>query len=352
MIIDADVHALATQAAIAQRLPQRWRDYESSYGVRSRTPDREIIRMRAYGARTDAHPPGGGPPGSDAAFMAEQLLDTYGITYAILSTIAAAPGPPVPPGYAVARARATNEWLRDEFLDVDGRWRASINLAYEQPGATLLKELERWLADERFVQVGVLSMRMDRPLGDIKYWDLLEALAGSGLPIALHPGGGAGGPVTGSGWPSYYFEDHVGFPQAIPSHLASLIFNGVFDRFPALQVVIVEGGWSWVAPLAWRLDASFRVMGGEVPGLQRRPSEYLNQHVWLTTQPMEEPEDPRWFAEVLAQSDMLDHLMYSSDYPHWDFDAAGEAFPPGRPADVLRKILSENAGRLYGLEAT
>ena len=42
-------------------------------------------------------------------------------------------------------------------------------------------------------------------------------------------------------------------------HLASLIFEGVFDRYPTLKVSLLETNWSWLAPYAWRLDASWRV---------------------------------------------------------------------------------------------
>ena len=68
-------------------------------------------------------------------------------------------------------------------------------------------------------------------------------------------------PVTGCGWPSFYYEDHVGYPQAALSHLASLIFEGAFDRWPELRIVVVEGGYSWAVPFSWRLDNCWRLRG-------------------------------------------------------------------------------------------
>jgi hypothetical protein len=44
-----------------------------------------------------------------------------------------------------------------------------------------------------------------------------------------------------------------------------------------------------------------------------------------------------------------DRLMFSSDYPHWDFDSPYESVPRTFPADRRRRILGENASRLYGL---
>jgi predicted TIM-barrel fold metal-dependent hydrolase len=42
-------------------------------------------------------------------------------------------------------------------------------------------------------------------------------------------------------------------------------------------------------------------------------------------------------------------LLFSSDYPHWDFDASSRALPPRLPRDLVRKIQYENARTWYGL---
>jgi predicted TIM-barrel fold metal-dependent hydrolase len=93
------------------------------------------------------------------------------------------------------------------------------------------------------------------------------------------------------------------------------------------------------------------VLGSEVPHLQRRPSEYLADHFWYTTQPMEEPENAAWFDDVLEMfeaSGMRDKLMFSSDYPHWDFDEP-DALSKSVSDDQARRILGENASQLYGI---
>jgi predicted TIM-barrel fold metal-dependent hydrolase len=46
---------------------------------------------------------------------------------------------------------------------------------------------------------------------------------------------------------------------------------------------------------------------------------------------------------------MNDHLMFATDYPHWDFDAPDQAFPERLPQDLERQIFSENARQLYRL---
>jgi predicted TIM-barrel fold metal-dependent hydrolase len=204
---------------------------------------------------------------------------------------------------------------------------------------------------KRWVQV-LLADRLERPVGHAKYWPILEAAAHYGLPIAFHPGGRGMNPITGCGWPSFYYEDHVGYPQAAFSHLASLIFEGAFDRWPELKVVVVEGGYSWAVPFSWRLDSCWRLLRDEVPHLQRAPSEYVRERVWFTTQPIEEPVAPASLAAVLAQVERAGlggQLMFSSDYPHWDFDNPDVVLPHRLGDDIRSRILGATASALYGI---
>jgi predicted TIM-barrel fold metal-dependent hydrolase len=136
------------------------------------------------------------------------------------------------------------------------------------------------------------------------------------------------------------------------SVVPSMIFEGVFDRFPTLKVVLIELGWSWAAPLAWRMDAAMRRMGDEVSHLRRLPSEYFADHFWLTTQPIDEPSRPEWIGGLFAQAESLgfgDKLLFSSDYPHWDFDSPVDALPSILSAETRAKVLGENAAKLYGI---
>jgi predicted TIM-barrel fold metal-dependent hydrolase len=201
------------------------------------------------------------------------------------------------------------------------------------------------------VQV-LLADRLEKPVGHAKYWPILEAAAHHCLPIAFHPGGRGMNPITGCGWPSFYYEDHVGYPQAALSHLASLIFEGAFDRWPELKVVVVEGGFSWAVPFSWRLDSCWRLLRDEVPHLQRAPSEYVRERVWFTTQPIEEPVPPASLAAVLAQLERAGlgaRLMFSSDYPHWDFDNPDVVLPRGLGDEIRARIFGATASALYGI---
>ena len=101
--------------------------------------------------------------------------------------------------------------------------------------------------------------------------------------------------------------------SGMQSTLASLVFEGVFERFPKLKVVLIEGGFAWAPALGWRMDKHWERMRAEMPHVKRPPSEYVREHVWFTTQPIEEPDDPEHLADImqmgrLGPAHVLDRL--------------------------------------------
>jgi hypothetical protein len=204
-------------------------------------------------------------------------------------------------------------------------------------------------ADSRFVQI-LMLIRTAEPLGRRKYWKIYEAAVEHDLPLGIHFGGWGRGPITGVGYGSFYIEDTVGMATAFADQLTSLVCEGVFERFPALRIVLIEGGIAWLAPLMWRLDRAWKLLRAEAPALTRLPSELIREHVWLTTQPIDEPPRAADFAAMLEQMAMSDHILFATDYPHWDFDAPDRALPRSVTGDVRDAIMCGNARRLYGLE--
>ena len=75
----------------------------------------------------------------------------------------------------------------------------------------------------------------------------------------------------------------------------------------------------------WRMDQHFERFRDEVPHLKRRPSEYVREHFWFTTQPIDEPDEARHLRSLIEWVG-VDRLLFSSDYPHWDFDDPRFAF--------------------------
>ena len=83
------------------------------------------------------------------------------------------------------------------------------------------------------------------------------------------------------------------------------------------------------------------------PRVQRRPSEYIHDHVWFTTQPVEEPEPRHHLAEVIEWMGW-DRVLFATDYPHWDFDDPAHALPLRMTEAQKRGIFLENARAVYG----
>jgi len=118
-----------------------------------------------------------------------------------------------------------------------------------------------------------------------------------------------------------------------------------------LRVVFAEGGFSWIVPLLWRLDNLWAELRSETPLVRRRPSEYVHDHVRFTSQPIEEPSDAGQLQRVFERADAANLLMFSTDYPHWDYD---DPMHVARqfPAEMRERILRDNARALYGLPST
>jgi uncharacterized protein len=127
-----------------------------------------------------------------------------------------------------------------------------------------------------------------------------------------------------------------------------MVLEGVFERFPKLKVVVIEGGFGWLPALAWRLDRHWERAKDEVPDLARKPSDYIRDHVWITTQPMEEPENRQQLLDVMG---WIGHerILFATDYPHWDFDDPARVLPRGLAPEHKRMIEAENARRLFNL---
>lgn len=343
-IIDCDIHnAPQSSTALLKYLPRRWHRQYEAMGKRSYMGS-FYPRALPNAARHDSWPPSGVPAGSDLDFMREQLLDAWDIELGVLNPLQGA-GSKVNREYGAALASALNDWQAEAWLEPEPRLRGSITVMYEE-GDLAAAEIHRVAQHPGFVQV-LLVVRTQELLGHRKYYPMYEAAVEHDLPIGIHFGGAGGGPITGAGWPSHYYEDHCGMAQSFQPQVASLVFDGVFERFPTLKIVLIEGGFAWLPPLMWRMDKAWQRMAKEVPELTRAPSAYVRENVWLTTQPMEEPPQGRYFRQLLDQLDMNDRLLFATDYPHWDFDAPDRAIPVKLDGELERQIMAGNARALY-----
>jgi predicted TIM-barrel fold metal-dependent hydrolase len=300
--------------------------------------------------RKDAYPETGGPPGSDPALLEDQLLGTAGVDYAVMIELITGPVPH--PDHDVALHAAVNEWFADTWLgpyNDHGRFKGSISLPVDSPDAAVA-EVERWADHPHMVQALVPSVPRQH-LGHPQYRPIWAAAARHGLPVATHAGygGGIDNSLSPIGPYRYQVEfKSITYPQAHAAQLVSLVCSGIFDEFEELMFVFVEGGFSWIAPLMWRLENNWTRLRTELPQVRRRPLEYLERNLRFASQPVEEPANPRSVPRLfdLIGADRL--LMFSTDYPHYDFDDPTRALPRLTPASRER-IMWRNAAELYRL---
>jgi predicted TIM-barrel fold metal-dependent hydrolase len=343
-LVDADVHiAPRSIEAIFPYLPARWRDYIRESGIQSLDPDLYPPRSPLSaipGARPDV-----GPPGSDPDLLRTQLLDPWRTRIAITQCVYGVDGIHNP-DWAVATARAVNDWQHAEWLAGEPRLRGSIVVAPQDPERAA-EEIDRLAERPEFVQV-LMPVRARAPLGSRTFWPIYAAAQRHGLALAVYAGGSSGQPITPVGAPSYYLEEYVGIANAFQAQVVSLVCEGVPVRFPDLPIVLVESGVTWLPALMWRLDKNWKGLRREVPWVDRLPSEVIRESFRLTAQPLDGPDDPAALRAVLDRLGSDRMLLFSTDYPHHQFDDPEQA-APALSAPALVRFLGGNAVDTYRL---
>jgi predicted TIM-barrel fold metal-dependent hydrolase len=165
------------------------------------------------------------------------------------------------------------------------------------------------------------------------------------MPVSLHS-------ITGMGRESQWdFGDRY-MRATVLSHeversFSVLIFSGVLDRFPELQVVSAENNCGWLPYYLQRMDRTFE-RGRSAAGfkIQLKPSEYFRRQMHCTYIDDYVGVANRHFVGV-------DRMMWSSDYPHqastWPHsqDVVARDFKDASPEDRF-KITRGNVAKLYG----
>jgi uncharacterized protein len=346
VLVDTDVHNHFED--VTPYLPRVWHDRWTRIGF-GVSPVHEGNPRGVH--RRDALTPNGGPPASDPGFLVTDHLDRYGIDYAILTGPGGFPLAP-DADYINAVASAYNDCLIAEWLPVTPRFKGSVLINSDDPVAAA-REIRRVGSHPDMVQV-VMASASRAPYGQRQYHPIYEAAAELGLPVAIHPGtegSGLAWPPTPVGYPSRYMEWHNILPISYMAQINSLVCEGVFEKFPTLTFVGIEGGLAWLPHLMWRMDKNYKALRDTAPWLKRLPSEYIVDHVRLTTQPIEEPDTRDGLAQVLAMMSAEKTVMFSSDYPHWDNDPDPKRLLRRVDPAVRARILGGTAAELYGLDA-
>jgi predicted TIM-barrel fold metal-dependent hydrolase len=134
--------------------------------------------------------------------------------------------------------------------------------------------------------------------------DLIDpAYFANGLPIP---------PDFHGGEENFRSVDYMGIPGPPAQTLATMIFDGVLERFPDLRIGVIEQGAVWVPSWTRQMESAFDAFARHEERLQAlslRPSEYVRRQVRFTPYPT---EDVGW---IIRQSGP-EVCLFSSDYPH------------------------------------
>jgi predicted TIM-barrel fold metal-dependent hydrolase len=205
------------------------------------------------------------------------------------------------------------------------------------------REIDRVGGHPSMVQVMIPMAAAHPAIGDPRYLPILEAAVRNDLVIAVHQSAATSTPF---GYPRHLIEWHTAHPHSAMCEVISLICNGAFERFPDLRLAVLEAGFTWLPHLMWRLDQQYREFRVEVPWVTRPPSEQIRSSGRVTTQPME-PIEARHLLQLVDMMGSDELIVYSSDYPHFDYDAPARALPAATPDDLRTKILKTNGARFF-----
>jgi uncharacterized protein len=353
-IIDCDVHPYAKSGLVSlfPYMPRPWKERFIRNRATVAAEARPLRYLHPNGAvsREDARPPDKSPPGSDPKYLVEDLLERQSLDVAILNCIQAGAlcSALATTEESIVLASAFNDFFIHEWLTVDSRLRLAMTIPSQDPLASAA-EIRRIGGHKQIVAI---ALPLINTLLGNRYWHpVYEAAQELDLPILMHVTGPDsiyhGVPASAGGIPDSYVERYVTLHQAGESSVNSLVFSGTLQKFPKLKFLFAEYGFLWLLPLLFKMDRIWRELRHDTPWVQKSPIEYVHQHCKFTTQPIDEPKDPRDLDTLIAMMG-YDLLCFSTDYPHWDNDMPGTSLR-ALPKEARAKIFYDNAAEILRL---
>ncbi len=279
--------------------------------------------------------------------LTRRAMESFGLDYMVVfPTPMLFLGTHPQPEMEVLLGRAYNRWLEERLLPGDERIKSFMYLPFNDPEAAL-RTVEDFSEVKGSVGFTITSARY-KPVHHNQYMKLYAALEERGMPLCFHAG--------------YYWQDSsmsllnrfigmhaLAFVLCNLVHMTNWVLNGLPERFPKLKTIWLESGLAWIPFLMQRLDHEYLMRTSEAPLLRKLPSEYMRE-MYYTSQPME-TDHPKALELTFEMIHAETQLLYSSDWPHWDFDPPSVIFDlPFLSEQGKRNILGENARRLLKLD--
>jgi predicted TIM-barrel fold metal-dependent hydrolase len=248
--------------------------------------------------------------------------------------------------WACAVATGYNNYLYESFTKPEKRLKGMALIPLQSiPDA--VNELRRAVKELGFVGAVLPAVGLRQPFGDERYHPVYQAAQDLGALLAVHAA-----PTEGIGLDAFTKLIEVrtlshGFGQMI--QMTSMIYNGVFDRFPTLRIAYAEAGCGWVPYLMERLDLEYEHRSSQAPECKQTPSEHLRSgRIFIHC----ELED-RGIAQIASL--LRDDILFcATDFPHEprsEFRENIEKFLAREDVSEATKykIMTENPNRMYPL---
>ncbi len=348
LIIDADGHLMENDKEIYDYLEPPYRGMRSTVGY-PYFPTLDGFQRGVIMGRLGMY--------SDLTINADawrECLDETGIAWTVLyPTAGLAFGLIQDAEWAVALARAYNNWFTDRYYKRDSRIRGMALVPLQEPGEAVV-ELRRAIKELHMAGAVLPAWGLKKPLGHPDFFRVYEAAQELDVPVAVH-----GAATTGLGLHIFdYFSaiNTLSHPLSQMIQMTGLALGGVLDRLPRLRIAFLEAGATWVLYMAERLDRSYRVWQGNgrveySDHLKSPPSEHIQSgRIFFTVEPGE--THLPYVIEKLGSG----CLMFASDFPHENNivkvreDIREFLELEGLDEDARDKILSRNAESFYRIK--
>lgn len=278
--------------------------------------------------------------------IVRRTIDTMGLDYQVIFPTAMLHlGMNPMEDIEIYLSRAYCRWLTEQILPQDKRILGLIYLPFNTPGEC--EKLVKQYGDHEGVVGFTICAVRHKPVHANQYMRLYSMIQETGKPLIFH---------AGPHWddPSFsqlnrFISMHaLSFVHYNLIHMTNWVINAMPERFPKLKTIWVESGLAWIPFLMQRLDHEVMMRQSEAPGLKRLPSEYMRE-MFYSSQPMER-NDLGLLEATMKAINAETQLLYSSDWPHWDFDPPSAITSlPFLSDQAKRNILGLNAARVFNL---
>ena len=251
--------------------------------------------------------------------------------------------------------RAYNDALAD-WTQVSDRYLPLVILPYLSDPNTIAREIERAVANgHRGVNVAGKMPKGLPHLADPRWYPLWDTCQQLDVPIHFHGSAGLSAGASAKKWSGYSprqaHSASTSTSSVTPAQIIpQLIFSGVTERFARLKCVFAEAGIGGLNYVLAACDHEWERRHLWTEGIATRPSETVRRQMYVNF----------WFEAqgIKLRHDIgIDNIMWEADFPHvasyyprsWE---SIERVLDGVPPFERRKLLYENALRVYRLEAT